>query len=119
MSALNAFEYGQVLRANIGQDVSTNTSLTFILQPKEGVPKNVTSGQNLVNAIYRTQNDGVTVGASDVVVGDETYLANEYLEYTLQEEDLSLPGLWRVKGEAQLSPTGRVSGDFKTITVLA
>ncbi len=116
MADLNKWEYGQVLRADIGQDVSTNTGLRFILQPKSGTPENNTRTDNYPNAIVRTS--GVTVGAVDVVVGDVTFSANEYLEYTTLVNDLSISGLWRVKGEADITSTNKVSGDYRNITVL-
>lgn len=119
MADLNKFEYGQVVRANIGIDVSTNTGLEFILQPKSGTPVNVTTALDQpLNAILRTGSDGVVVGTVDVVVGDETFKANEYLEYTTLPNDLSISGIWRVKGTAQLSPTNKAVGDYRNITVL-
>ena len=116
---MNRFEYGQVLRANIGQDVSTNTGLRFILQPKSGQPlnSNDVTGQPQ-NSIVRTGSDGVVVGTVAVVVGDESFAANEYLEYTVLEDDLSISGLWRIKGEADISATNRAVGDYRNITVL-
>lgn len=118
MADLNKWEYGQVIRANIGQDVSTNTGLRFILQPKAGTPLNNARNTNYPNSIVRTQSEGVVVGTVNVVVGDETYSANEYLEYTTLAEDLSMSGLWRVKGEADITSTNKASGDYKNITVL-
>ncbi len=121
MADLNKFEFGQVIRANIGQDVSTNIGLTFILQPKNGTPKNsnseVSSNQP-PNAIIRTGVDGVVLGTVNVTVGDEVFAANEYLEYTTKIDDLDISGLWRVKGEADITSTSKVVGDYRNITVL-
>ncbi len=118
MANLNTFEFGQVVRADIKQDVSSNTGLTFMLQPKEGRPKNANASLDEPrNAVVRTQADGVVVGTANVVVGDETFLANQYLEYTLKQDDLSIPGIWRFKGEAQLSSTVRAVGDYRSVTV--
>ena len=118
MADLNKWEFGQVIRANLGQDVSTNIGLRFILQPKAGTPENNTKTDNYPSSIVRTQSDGVVVGTVDVVVGDETFSANEYLEYTTLVNDLSISGLWRVKGEADITSTNKVSGDYRNITVL-
>ena len=115
---LNKYETGQIIRVDMGQDVSSNTSLQFIMQPKTGTPKNNSSNEDYPNSIVRTSSDGVVVGSSDIEVGDETYLANQYLEYTTLTDDLSQSGLWRVKGTATLSPTNTISGDYKLITVL-
>lgn len=115
--SLNQFEYGQVLRANMGEDVSTNIGLTFILQPKAGTPDSANNSTDQPrNAIIRTT--GVTVGTVDVFDGDTKLLANEYLEYTVQQGDFDIAGQWRIKGEAKISSTKKVSGNFKLITVL-
>lgn len=116
---LNKFEYGQVLRADIGEDVSTNIGLTFILQPKTGNPENSNnSTEQPRNSIIRTQSEGVVVGTADVFDGDTKLLANQYLEYTVQQSDLSIGGQWRIKGEADITSTKKLIGNFKLITVL-
>ena len=114
----NAYEYGQVLRANLKKDVSVNTGLEMIIQPELGrsVNSNTLSLKPL-GAVVVT-NPNVTVGTVDVLVGDETYLANEYLEYTIKANDLSKSGIWRVKGSADITPTDRVVGDYSRFTVL-
>ena len=107
MPNLNHGEYGDTIRVNMGEDVSTNTALTITFQPKYGDP------------VTRTQADGVAVGSADVEVDDETYQADEYLEYTLQDGDLdAFIGQWRMRGEVQISATNRVIGDFRYFTVL-
>lgn len=106
MAELNKDEYGQVVRANIGIDVSTNTALTFVLEPRVGTK------------LEKVIADGVVVGAVNVVVGDQTFQANEYLEYTTKDGDICKSGLWRLKGIAQTSPTVKVVGDYRRITVL-
>jgi hypothetical protein len=119
MPSLNTNEYGQVLRANIGQDVSTATGYTFVLQPKVGqsTNTNATASTQPDGAVIRTGTD-VTLGTTDVTVGDETYLANQYVNYTVKENDLSHSGLWRFKGEATMSTTNKIVGDYKLLTVL-
>ncbi len=104
----NKDEFGQLIQANMGQDVSTATELKLILQSQVSV-----NGDKKEKAGA----DGVTVGTVNVVVNDETFLANEYLQYTLKEDDLDKAGLWRVKGEALLSSTNRVIGDFRRFSV--
>ena len=116
---MNQYEYGQVLYANLGQDVSAATAYEFILQPKHGIPTNGNSkGNQPLNSIVRTGTD-VTVGNSNVEVGDETYLANQYIQYTIKENDLDIVGRWRIKGTATISATNKLIGDFRSITVLA
>ena len=119
MPTINENEYGQVIRANIGEDVSTNTALEFIIQPEFGQSTNT---NNLVlqprGAIIRTAADGVVVGTVNVVVDDTTLIANEYLEYTTLTGDFSHSGNWRIKGTAQLTATNKAAGDYKLISVL-
>ena len=104
----NKDEFGQLIFADMGQDVSTATELKLILQPQVSV-----NGDKKEKA----GTDGVTVGTVNVVVDDETFLANEYLQYTIKEDDFDKAGLWRVKGEALLSSTNRVIGDYRRFTV--
>ena len=103
---LNKGEYGQTLRVNLGEDVSSATALSFTLQPKFG------------SSIEKTQLTGVSVGSSNVDVGDSTYLANEYLEYVIAPDELTYAGQWRMKGSATLSATNKVVSDFVTFNVL-
>ncbi len=103
----NYGEYGEVLRARVGVDASTNIGLTFILEPEIG------------DKITRTESDGVAVGTVDVTVGDETYNANEYLEYTTVSGDLEYIGRWRKQAKAKLSSTVERVGNSERFTVLA
>ena len=120
MAQFNKFEYGQVIRANLRQDVLTNIGLEMVIQPELGASHNANrvSDTQPRGAVIATNPD-VTVGIVDVEVGDEVYLTNEYLEYTIKENDLSKSGIWRVKGAANISETNRVIGDYKRFTVLA
>jgi hypothetical protein len=103
----NVGEYGQILRASIGQDVSTNVGLTFTIQPQVG-PQ-----------ITRSQSEGVSVGTADITIGDIKYLANEHLEYIVKDGDLDKAGNWRKKAGASLSSTVEVVGDYEIFSVLA
>jgi len=107
MTNLNKDEFGQVLRANIGLNVSVNIGLEFILEPRIG------------KALTKADVDGVTVGTNDVVVGDQTFMANEYIEYTTQDGDIDQSGVWRIKGAAQISSSVKAVGDYRRITVLS
>ena len=95
MANFNKFEYGQVIRANLREDVSTNTGLEIVLQPELGASKNANRVGNTqpLGAVI-ANNPDVTEGTVDVAVDDETYLANQYLEYTIKENDLSKSGVW-------------------------
>ena len=99
----NQGEYGSKIRVNLGTDISTGTSLTFFMEPKAGDEKEFTT--NLV------------VGTSNVTVDDDSFTANEYLEYTLQDGDLDQEGQWRVRGSAIVSGE-LIKSDYVLITVL-
>lgn len=106
MASLNKNEYGKTVYANLGEDISAYTELKFILEPKVGVK------------LEKSVSDGVAIGASNITVDDESYLANQYISYTIQTGDLDRSGQWRIKGEATLSNTNKAIGDYKIITVL-
>jgi len=99
--------------------VSTSTGLEVIIQPELGHSKNAHRDSDKPRGAVIATNPDVTVGTVDITVGDEVYSANEYLEYTIQADDLSKSGTWRVKGSADISSANRVIGDYKRFTVLA
>jgi hypothetical protein len=118
MPAFNKNEYGQVIRANLNQDASTNTGLEMIIQPELGHSKNASLTSGKPQGAVVANNPDVAVGTTTITVGDETYSANEYLEYTIKADDLSKSGTWRVKGSADITSTNKVVGDYKRFTVL-
>jgi len=99
---MNVNEFGQTIRANIGEDVSGLTTYTMILEPELG------------ESVEKT----ATLGAVNIVEGDETFLANQYLNYVVESEVLDRAGQWRKKGKAT-SPTQEISGNYQRFTVLA
>ncbi len=107
MIALNKNEFGQLVFTNLGQDISAANSFTFILEPQRG------------KKLERTVSNGVVIGTVDITVGDERFLANQYLQYTILEGDLDYVGAWRLKGEVVLSSTNKVINDFTQIEVRA
>lgn len=103
MTYLNKGEYGQKLYVNMGQDISSATGLTFILEPQGG------------QKLEKTSN--VAVGTTNITDGDQDLIANEYLEYTVQDGDLTYAGTWRIKGECLLTSTNKLISDYKYIEV--
>ena len=101
MPNLNKNEFGQTLRANLGEDISNATSYKMILQPQLG----------------ETLEKTATLGTVNIVVDDKTYLANEYVEYTTIDGDLDYAGTWRLKGIAK-STGSDIIGDYRKFTVL-
>ncbi len=104
MDSFNIGEYGQQILVNMGQDLSTATDLTIIIEPKVGKIKEISVG--------------VTVGLVDVLIHNTTYLANQYLEYTTKNGDIDRPGQWRKKGIVKLSSIANLISDFEIFTVL-
>jgi hypothetical protein len=102
MAQLNKGEYGQKVYVNMGQDVSTSTENTFILQPQIG------------EKLTRT---GV-VGSTNITVDDQDLIADEYLEYTIQSGDLTYAGTWRMKGECLLTSTNKLISDYTILEVM-
>ena len=83
---MNANEYGNKIRINVNEDISLNTNSLKLISPTP----------------YRTSKtiteaDGLVVGDVNVQVGQETYLADEYLEYEFQDGDIFVAGEWEVK----------------------
>jgi len=99
---MNVNEFGQTIRANIGQDVSSLTTYKMILEAETG----------------KCIEKDATLGTVDVVEGDETFLANQYLEYVVESEVLDRVGQWRKKAKAT-SATQEISGNYQRFTVLA
>jgi len=104
--ALNENEFGSVITVDMGRDVSTNIGLEVALEPELGDEK-----------IF-TQSDGVTVGSVNITEGDETFLANTYLQYTLKDGDLDFVGPWRKRGRVKVDPANEVVGNFVQFQVL-
>jgi hypothetical protein len=114
----NAYEYGQVIRANMKQDVSAFTVFEIVIQPEQGSSKNASQLPNRPKGAIIASGADVTVGTVDVTIGDVLYAANEYLQYTTKQNDLSHPGTWRVRGTVVKSAANKLLGDFLRFTVL-
>jgi hypothetical protein len=99
----NEGEYGSKLYVDLGVDISAATSLTVILEPRRGDTKEFTSN--------------VAVGTANTDVDDKTFLADQFLEYTIQDGDLDESGQWRAKGSA-LVGSELVKSDYVRFTVL-
>lgn len=106
MANLNKSEYGQTIHINFSEDISSATAFNFILEPKQG------------EKLEKTAADGVVLGTSNVDVGDETYVANQYISYTVKEGDLDYAGQWRKKAEATMSATNKITTDYELFEVL-
>jgi len=103
MSNLNFDEVGQPIRVNVGSDISL-ASPTLILLPEVGNKKEIV--------------EGVSIPAVDVVDGNDTYLANEYIEYYTKLGDLDYAGRWKSKAKLNFSTTDVMQTDYKKFRVL-
>ena len=103
---MNVLEYGNVFRFNAEEDISSTTP-TLLFEPQFG------------SRFERSTGDGVTIPAVDISVAGETFLANQYVEYTFKANELVHEGRWRAKLIAEFSATKKLRTDFQRFTVLA
>jgi hypothetical protein len=102
MPSFNQDSFGEVIRVNFNEDISTGTAFKMILEPEHGDLVEVTA----------------TLGTGTPYEDDVQLAANQYIEYTIQEGDFSdYAGRWRKKGIATL-PAGDVSTDFRFFEVM-
>jgi len=96
-------DYGQYLYIDIGEDISSSLSQSVMLLPPTG------------DAIEITTH--IAIGSSDITVGEYTFLANQYLIYTVQPEVITKSGVWQKKGVVKQSSTVEVSSRYVRFTV--
>ena len=85
MINFNQDSYGELFRVNFGEDVSGANSYSMAFQPESG----------------EVVEKSVSLGLIDVVVGDQQFLANQYAEYTTEQDVFDeYAGRWRVKAVA-------------------
>ena len=101
--SLNYNEVGQVIRVDVGRDITTATP-TLKLLPQTGSAKEFTSG--------------VTIPLVDVTVGEEEFLSGEYIEYTTKDKDLDFVGLWRKKAILEFSGSDIEQTNYESFRVL-
>ena len=95
MQSFNIDSKGEKIRINLGSDISTATALSMELLPHFGTELNATP----------------TLGTVDVYVGDEKFLANQYVEFTTTEAMFDYIGRWKMKAIATL-PSEVIASDF-------
>lgn len=105
-NAANVDEFGNTIRVNVSEDISTATvSMEF-------------NPPNAVN-FTKTEADGVTAPAGDTIIDDDTtFNGNEYGAYDFEEGVLNIQGAWKVRLIAEFtSPAKRIKTDFIDFTV--
>jgi len=81
---MNVGEHGNVIRFNVGEDISEYINTIEFISP---APYN--------RKIVFTAASGVVVGDIDLEVDTGTFLAKQYLEYTTQAGDFDIDGIWQ------------------------
>ena len=103
--SLNYNEIGQVIRVNVGSDITSAATLTLKLLPQAGKAKEISTG--------------VTAPLVDVTVGEDTYSSGEYIQYTTQDKDLDFVGLWKKKAVVEFSASNVEQTNYESFRVLA
>ena len=100
MLTMNYLEYGQTIRANLKTDVSSANSYQINLRPQNGAKIEKVA----------------TLGTSNITEGDESWIANEYVEYVIEANILDQVGQWQKQGVA-LFTNSQTIGDYERFTV--
>lgn len=97
---MNIGEWGNTLRINVKEDISSRINTLELLSPTP-----------VVKVQIITSAEGLSVGGSDLTVGGETYLANQYIEYDIAEGDIFISGDWetRVHSKASDSSNNKIT----------
>lgn len=99
----NFNEVGQVIRINVGKDISAATPV-LILQPEVGQTKEITNG--------------VTIPTIQVEVNGVIFYPDEYIEYFTKDGDLDYVGKWRKRVRLEFSASNIEKTDFTKFRVL-
>jgi hypothetical protein len=101
MTSVNISSIGQKLYINLDQDISAGTDYKIEIEPRVGEKKE----------------EAATLGTSDQAVGDSTYLANEYVYFTLTAGYFDKAGNVRMKAVVTM-PTETLSTDYELFRVM-
>ena len=93
MQNINIDGVGQKIYSNFGVDISAATVLTMTLEPEQGQKIEVTP-------ILETANKDV---------GDDKFLANQFVSHTTTLEQFPFVGRWRVKSTATTAGVVKVA----------
>lgn len=109
MATIFKGETGRLLRVNAGFDMSANTELSIIFTDPNGT------------STTKTTADGVALGIVNVTDDDLGSLtANEYVEYSMEPDLLTLAGRWCVQvlyTNTGASPSDNLYGTIARFTV--
>lgn len=89
---MNVGEYGNVLRFNVGEDISSNNNILELKSPSP-----------VAKTISITGTEGLSVGTSPISTPEGDFNANEYVEYTIKSGDIFIHGVWEARVFSQSS----------------
>ena len=78
---MNVGEFGNVMLYNVKEDISGTLANSMVLIDPEGTEKTVFP----------------ELGTLDVDTPVGRFLANQYVAYTFEEGDITMPGVWRTR----------------------
>ena len=103
-------DIGRIFAVNANFDLSGNTELRMVFTKPDGT------------TVEKLKADGVTAPAIDLTIcvdgTDQTFLANEYFQYSSEAGLLDLTGAWTIHGEYVDATPKDLSGDVSSFTVL-
>lgn len=83
---MNVGEFGNILRYNVKEDITTSTNTVTFVDP---------TGKE-------TTRDA-PVGLADVQTDRGKFSAGEYIEYTFAQGDIPIPGTWQCRVNSEFS----------------
>lgn len=84
---MNKNEFGNYIRINLKEDLTVYDRITLLLKS----PTPVATVKTI------TLLDDLTIGLVNIDVDGITYLANEYIEYKIQDGDIFIAGEWSIR----------------------
>lgn len=103
-------DIGRIFAINAKFDLSGNTELRMVFKKPDGT------------VVEKLTADGVTAPAVDLTIcvdgTDETFLANEYWQYSSEAGLLDTTGVWTIHGEYVDATPKDLSGDVSNFTVI-
>lgn len=103
--SLNVGEYGQVLRFNVGEDISAATITLSFQPPNETI-------------VDKLAVDGVVVPAQNITINNSNiFVANQYAEYTIEDGLINKVGTWKIRLTAEFADPSVRKTDWVTFVV--
>ncbi|WP_372857641.1 hypothetical protein [Pseudoalteromonas sp.] len=103
-------DIGRIFAIDADFDLSGNTELRVVFTKPDGT------------IVEKLKADGVTAPGVDLTICvdgvDQTFLANEYFQYSSEAGLLDLTGSWTIHGEYVDATPKDLSGDVSRFTVL-